>query len=34
MRARITRISEALSRDVELDALGTSLRESTREVLT
>ena len=34
MRARITRISEALSSDVELDALGTSLRESTREVLT
>jgi ATP-dependent Lon protease len=34
MRARITRVSEALSRDVELDALGTSLRESTREVLT
>ena len=33
MRARITRISESLSRDVELDALGTSLRESTREVL-
>ncbi|HKQ67701.1 MAG TPA: endopeptidase La, partial [Polyangiaceae bacterium] len=33
MRARITRVSEALCRDVELDALGTSLRESTREVL-
>jgi ATP-dependent Lon protease len=33
MRGKIQRISEALSRDVELDALGTSLRESTREVL-
>jgi ATP-dependent Lon protease len=33
MRGRIQRISESLSRDVELDALGTSLRESTREVL-
>src|SRR3954468_4135558 len=34
MKAKILRISEALSRDVELDALGTTLRESTREVLT
>jgi ATP-dependent Lon protease len=33
MRGKIQRISESLSRDVELDALGTSLRESTREVL-
>src|SRR3954451_9316972 len=33
MRAKIVRISESLSRDIELDALGTSLRESTREVL-
>ncbi len=33
MRARIARIAEPLARDVELDALGTSLRESTREVL-
>ncbi|MBL9024210.1 MAG: endopeptidase La [Myxococcales bacterium] len=33
MRARIERIPESLSRDVELDALGASLRESTREVL-
>jgi ATP-dependent Lon protease len=33
MRAKIVRVSESLSRDVELDALGTSLRESTREVL-
>src|SRR3954468_19776441 len=33
MRARISRISEPLARDVELDALGTTLRESTREVL-
>src|SRR2546423_9719878 len=33
MRARIMRVSESLTRDVELDALGTSLRESTREVL-
>src|SRR3954463_1517360 len=34
MRAKIERIPESLVRDVELDALGTSLRESTREVLT
>src|SRR5262252_750727 len=33
MRAKIARISESLNRDIELDALGTSLRESTREVL-
>ncbi len=33
MRARIVRVGESLTRDVELDALGTSLRESTREVL-
>ncbi|NUO51989.1 MAG: LON peptidase substrate-binding domain-containing protein, partial [Polyangiaceae bacterium] len=33
MRARIERVPESLSRDVELDALGASLRESTREVL-
>ena len=33
MRARIERVPESLARDVELDALGTSLRESTREVL-
>jgi ATP-dependent Lon protease len=33
MRAKIVRIGEPVSRDVELDALGTSLRESTREVL-
>jgi ATP-dependent Lon protease len=34
MRARIKRIPEDLERDVELDALGTLLRESMREVLT
>ncbi|NUP12154.1 MAG: endopeptidase La [Polyangiaceae bacterium] len=33
MRAAIERIPESLARDVELDALGTSLREGTREVL-
>jgi ATP-dependent Lon protease len=33
MRAKVERVPEALSRDVELDALGTTLRESTREVL-
>ncbi len=33
MRAKVERIPESLARDVELDALGTSLRESTREVL-
>jgi ATP-dependent Lon protease len=33
MRARVERVPESLARDVELDALGTSLRESTREVL-
>ena len=34
MRAKIKRVPEDLERDVELDALGTSLRESMREVLT
>ncbi|MBK6513764.1 MAG: endopeptidase La [Polyangiaceae bacterium] len=33
MKASIERIPESLARDVELDALGTSLREHTREVL-
>jgi len=33
MRAKIERIPESLVRDVELDALGAGLRESTREVL-
>ncbi|MDI1483128.1 endopeptidase La [Polyangium sp. y55x31] len=33
MRAKIERIPESLVRDVELDALGTGLREATREVL-
>src|SRR5271170_6226977 len=33
MRAKIERIPESLVRDVELDALGASLRESTRELL-
>jgi ATP-dependent Lon protease len=33
MRARIERVPESLVRDVELDALGTGLREATREVL-
>ncbi|MBK8941690.1 MAG: endopeptidase La [Polyangiaceae bacterium] len=33
MRAKIERVPESLVRDVELDALGTSLREATREVL-
>jgi len=34
MRARVKRVAEDLERDVELDALGASLRESMREVLT
>ena len=34
MRAKVERIDEDLERDVELDALGASLRESMREVLT
>ncbi len=33
MRARVKRIHEDLERDVELDALGASLREGMREVL-
>ncbi len=33
MRGKIERVPESLVRDVELDALGTSLREATREVL-
>jgi ATP-dependent Lon protease len=33
MRAKIVRILEVSHRDVELDALGAALRESTREVL-
>jgi ATP-dependent Lon protease len=33
MRARTRRIPEDLERDVELDALGASLREGTRQVL-
>lgn len=33
LRAKVERIAEPLTRDVELDALATSLRESTREVL-
>ncbi len=33
MRAKVKRIHEDLERDVELDALGASLRESMREVL-
>ncbi|MFO0619637.1 MAG: endopeptidase La [Polyangiaceae bacterium] len=33
MRGRVERVPESLARDVELDALGTSLREATREVL-
>jgi ATP-dependent Lon protease len=33
MRAKIERIPESIVRDVELDALGAGLRESTREVL-
>jgi ATP-dependent Lon protease len=33
MRARIQRLHDKLDRDVELDALGTTLRETTREVL-
>ncbi|HEY5241790.1 MAG TPA: endopeptidase La [Polyangiaceae bacterium] len=34
MRARARRIPEDLERDVELDALGASLREGTRQVLS
>jgi ATP-dependent Lon protease len=34
MRARARRITEDLERDVELDALGASLREGTRQVLS
>ncbi|MEM9695448.1 MAG: LON peptidase substrate-binding domain-containing protein, partial [Myxococcota bacterium] len=33
MRARVTRVPERRIRDVELEALGATLRESTREVL-
>jgi len=33
MKGKIERVPESLVRDVELDALGTSLREATREVL-
>jgi len=33
MRARIQRLHDRLDRDVELDALATTLRETTREVL-
>jgi ATP-dependent Lon protease len=33
MRADVTRIAEPLARDIELDALGTTLREQTRQVL-
>jgi len=33
MRARVQRLHDRLDRDVELDALGTTLRETTREVL-
>ncbi|HXX68743.1 MAG TPA: endopeptidase La [Polyangiaceae bacterium] len=34
MRARVRRISEDLERDVELDALGASLREGMRQLLS
>ena len=34
MRAKVGRVEEQRSRDVELDALGATLRESTREVLS
>lgn len=34
MRARVRRVPEKRVRDVELDALGATLRESTREVLS
>jgi ATP-dependent Lon protease len=34
MRAKVKRIHEDIERDVELDALGASLREAMREVLT
>ncbi len=34
MRAKVKRIPEDLERDAELDALGATLRESMREVLT
>jgi ATP-dependent Lon protease len=33
MRAKVRRVAEDLERDAELDALGTSLREGTRELL-
>jgi ATP-dependent Lon protease len=33
MRGKIERIPESLSRDAELDALGATLREATREVI-
>ncbi len=33
MRARVQRLHDRLDRDVELDALATTLRETTREVL-
>src|SRR5471030_1834736 len=34
MRARVRRIPEDLDRDVEIDALGASLREGMRQLLT
>ncbi|MCC6525061.1 MAG: endopeptidase La [Polyangiaceae bacterium] len=34
MRARVERLEETRTRDVELEALGATLRESTREVLS
>ncbi len=34
MRAKVERVPEPLARDAELDALGATLREATREVLT
>src|SRR3954470_21895591 len=33
MKGKIERVGESFVRDVELEALGTSLREATREVL-
>ena len=33
LRADVTRIAEPLARDVELDALSTTLREQTRQVM-
>jgi len=33
MRAQVSRVASSRARDVELDALGATLRESTREVL-